>query len=159
MSNDTHPAVVRFIERLGLHTETEGLPRIAGRIMALLLVERDPCTFDDIARRLRVSRGSVSTNTRLLETLGMIERITLPGDRHDHFQLSQDRFGKLLQGYVERMGRMVHILDEAVAEIPKSNKIAHGRLSEMSRFYHFAIERTNRNLADWRTEARRSGGK
>ena len=61
---------VDFIERMGLALESDGLPRIAGRIFGLLLVSEDARSLDDLAAELRVSKGSVSTNARLLEQRG-----------------------------------------------------------------------------------------
>ena len=56
-----------FIERMGLAFESDGLPRIAGRIFGLLLLSEDCRSLDELAAELKVSKGSVSTNARLLE--------------------------------------------------------------------------------------------
>jgi DNA-binding transcriptional regulator GbsR (MarR family) len=40
---------VNFIERMGLALESDGLPRIAGRIFGLLLVSEDARSLDDLA--------------------------------------------------------------------------------------------------------------
>ena len=58
------PAVERFIERLGLASQAEGMPRISGRILAYLMIAGTPCGLDELADGLHVSRASVSTNTR-----------------------------------------------------------------------------------------------
>ena len=62
------PQTVNFIERMGVALDSDGLPRIAGRIFGLLLVSEDARSLDDLAAELRVSKGSVSTNARLLES-------------------------------------------------------------------------------------------
>ena len=69
------PQTVNFIERMGVALDSDGLPRIAGRIFGLLLVSEDPRSLDDLAAELRVSKGSVSTNARLLEQRGLLERV------------------------------------------------------------------------------------
>lgn len=54
-----------FIERIGGSLESDGRPRIAGRIFGLLLVSEDCRSLDELAVQLRVSKASVSTNARL----------------------------------------------------------------------------------------------
>src|SRR5437867_3493939 len=81
-----------FIERMGLTLESDGLPRIAGRIFGLLLVSDDARSLDDLAAELRVSKGSVSTNARLLEQRGLLERICRPADRRDYYRAPRDLF-------------------------------------------------------------------
>ena len=71
----------RFIDQMGTHMETEGLPRIAGRLFGLMILELEPISFGDLAHRLGVSRGSISTNSRLIEAKGLIERVSMEGER------------------------------------------------------------------------------
>ena len=87
----THsPHAERFIERLGQLAEGENLPRTAGRLMALLILSGTPLGIDEIAKRLHVSRASVSTNSRLLQTLGIAQLARQPGNRRDYLQISGD---------------------------------------------------------------------
>jgi DNA-binding transcriptional ArsR family regulator len=75
----------QFVERMGVLTEEDGLPRIAGRIFAYLLVTPEACSLDDIATALGVSRASVSTDARRLAQMGLLERHSRPGDRRDYY--------------------------------------------------------------------------
>src|SRR3989440_2387909 len=86
------PQTVNFIERMGVALENDGLPRIAGRIFGLLLVSEDARSLDDLAAELRVSKGSASTNARLLEQRGLLERVCRSGDRRDYYQARPDLF-------------------------------------------------------------------
>lgn len=96
---------IQFIEQYGILAERDGLSRTAGRMFALMLVEPRPLSFSDLAQRLQVSRGSVSTNTRLLETLGAIERIAKPGDRQDYFQMLPNPWIGLLKRHLESQAK------------------------------------------------------
>ena len=80
MADETEKAIAEFVERMGLVTQADGLPRIAGRIMGLMIVHGGSFGFTELTERLSVSRASISTNTRLLEDLGVIERTAMPGD-------------------------------------------------------------------------------
>ena len=39
----------QFVERMGLVSEADGLPRIAGRIFGYLLLTTGECSLDDLA--------------------------------------------------------------------------------------------------------------
>ena len=87
---DTRTA--HFVERMGLALVADGLPRIAGRIFGLLLVSEKPCSLDELAAELRVSKASVSTNARLLEHRGVLEQVSRPADRRDYYRIPGDLF-------------------------------------------------------------------
>ncbi len=142
--------LTEFIENLGLSVEADGTPRIAGRILGLLIVEEGPFCFDELAERLQVSRGSISTNTRLLEERGLIERFTVPGQRRDLFRLGNDLEGRLLQKSLERMQRTQEIVDRCLERLPASCQPALSRLATMSRFYSMAIDNTVEMIERWR---------
>ncbi len=147
-----HPAVEHFIEQLGLATESEGLSRTAGRLLAYLLLAPEPVPFEELAAELKVSRGGVSANTRLLEERGVVERVARPGDRRVYYRITADVFGNLIEGRLHRRRRIREILAEARREIPPELGFARERLAGMDRFYRFLIERLERTVEDWRAE-------
>jgi DNA-binding transcriptional regulator GbsR (MarR family) len=104
------PEVERFIERAGVLWEDDGLPRIAGRIFALALISEQALSLDEISAQLGVSKASVSNDTRLLEQMGFIERVSQPGDRKDYYQSNERSF---LRAIAERIRRM-HQLQELI---------------------------------------------
>ena len=73
------------------------MPRIAGRLFGLLLIEGGPLSFGELADRLQVSRGSISINARLLADRGFIERVSKPGDRQDHYRIQSDGLASLFK--------------------------------------------------------------
>lgn len=150
----TNKITEEFIERMGLSAQSDGLPRIAGRLFGFFIMEGGVHSFSEIAERLMVSRGSVSTNARILESLGILERITRPGDRQDYFQLSEDPYGKLLQGYVVRMRQNLDIVQRTTNKLSASNKNTHKRLQDMDRFYSTAIDNTLTILDSWTTSGK-----
>src|SRR6185437_13766721 len=82
----------RFIEEVGMAAEADGLPRIAGRLFGHLLLSPGPCTLDEIADALNVSKGSVSTDARLLQRHGWLRRTSRAGDRKDYYEMAPDFF-------------------------------------------------------------------
>src|SRR5438445_13508540 len=95
---------------------TEGLPRMAGRILGLLLVCEPPeRTAAELARELHASAGSISTMTRLLERAQLIERVSRAGERADRFRITPEQGSVLMRGDVARIRRRRvpsdHVLD------------------------------------------------
>lgn len=141
MSQSSSSAVVEsFIERIGLSAEADGLPRIAGRMMGFFVIHGGPVSFTELAERLQVSRGSVSTNARLLASLGVIEKISLPGDRQNYYQLSERPYVRLIEGYIKRQQDMEAVVKDLQTKMPATMKATRTRLRELHTFYKSAAE-------------------
>ena len=122
-----------FIEQMGLFTQAEGLPRISGRIFGLMILEGGAFSFSELAERLDVSRGSISTNTRLLVSIGLIEKTAKPGERQDYFQVPENPYINLLAGIRSRMQKAQGFVEETKKHFP--DKECQKRLSELEGFY------------------------
>ena len=107
--------VEQFIERAGLLWEQDGLPRIAGRIFALTLISKNALSLDEICETLGVSKASVSNDTRLLERLGFVERVSRPGDRKDYYQNSANSFERAIAERLRRMGELQALIEAGAA--------------------------------------------
>ncbi len=81
-------AEATFIENQGLFFERFGLPRIGGRVLALLLLAEAPVTLDEVGATLKVGKASASTNLRHLVTMGVVDVVTPLGDRKTYYQWS-----------------------------------------------------------------------
>lgn len=92
-----HSELSQFIENMGLHYEDYGLARIAGRIIGLLLVSPRPISSEEMSEALQVSRSSVSTNVRTLLLADLIEKVSLPGERVDYYNISPETWQKGLE--------------------------------------------------------------
>ncbi len=138
----------RFIEGMGLALEEDRLPRIAGRLVGLLILSPQPLRFDRLAERLRVSRGSISTNTRLLENMGVIERVTRPGDRRDYFQINEQP--GLLQRVADRFRdrqAMAEEMKQALLPGVDGGSVVVDRLENFIRFYSILADSLHSVLA------------
>lgn len=128
-----------FIEQMGLTSQTDGLPRIAGRIAGYFIIYGGPVSFAQLAEQLKISRGSVSTNARMLVSIGFIEKVAVPGDRQDYYQLSDAPFLRMIDGYLQRMRHMQSIVETADRKIPAHLADTKQRLQQMRHFYREAV--------------------
>ncbi len=99
-----------------------GLPRSIGEIYGLLFCAHQPQSFDDLVRRLEISRGSVSQGLKLLRQLGAVKLHYIPGSRKDHYvpELSMKR---LVRGFV-RDQFSPHI-DSGVSRLDQIEALVH----------------------------------
>lgn len=129
-----------FIESLGIIFQNEGLPRIAGRALGYLILAEEARSFTDLVEALQVSKGSVSTNTRLLVELGAVERTAKAGDRQDYFRLADSPYVELLQRGAERATRSREELRRAAENLSPRDRRTRERLSDLIFFFAAAAE-------------------
>ena len=132
--------IERFVEKAGLLWENDGLPRIAGRIYGLILITEEPLSLDEIADSLGVSKASVSTDTRLLERMGFVERVSKPGDRKDYYQHTERSFERAIAERIRRMHEL-----ESLIESGRALAVARG-VRERLADHHFAFSQISRAL-------------
>ncbi len=148
LSANEEDGIGRFIEQMGLYAQGDGVARIAGRLFGYFIVHGGPVSFADLAEALQVSRASVSTNARTLVSIGMIERVTRPGDRQDYYQLAESPFSRMIETYIARMRAMQEILQQADRTIPQNMAATHRRLAQMSDFYSVAVQSNEQMLKE-----------
>jgi DNA-binding transcriptional regulator GbsR (MarR family) len=138
-----------FIEQMGLALESDGLPRIAGRIFGLILISDDARSLDDLASELRVSKGSVSTNARLLEQRGILEQISRPGDRRDYYRAPPDLFSHTMAQRIARWQRFHEAIGTARTSLSIQSREVLERLEEYEEAYAFMSQVISEALANW----------
>ena len=129
------PVAEQFIEDFGLALAAEGLSRIAGRLLGLILMLDDGGDLETLARQLRVSRASISTNTRLLESVGAIERHSIPGQRRIVYRTARIPQNRAMEAISWRMRRTADIVREARSKLPKEMAAANARLKRVEEHY------------------------
>jgi len=130
---ETH-AETEFVESLGLILQAEGFPRIAGRLLGVFVLHGKPLSFQELSDTLQISRGSVSTNTRLLESLGAVERVTMAGERQDYFRLADNPYERIAAGQVERARQASERLLKGRDALPADDETFQ-RVTELSDFF------------------------
>jgi DNA-binding transcriptional regulator GbsR (MarR family) len=106
----------QFISSWGAFGTHWGINRTMAQIHALLLVSADPMTQDDIMEELNISRGNTNMNIRELINWGLVERVTLPGERKEFFTAEKDTWKVIRLIVKERKKReldpMLRLLDQ-----------------------------------------------
>jgi DNA-binding transcriptional regulator GbsR (MarR family) len=131
----TETVRAEFIASMGRYAQAEGLSPIAGRIVALMVFDGHVYSFGDLAIALKVSRASISNNTRFLVEAGMLELIERPGDRRDYFRLVPNGLSAMLRG-VEMRARDTEAMIRATASaLEEGDDARAARLADLAGFY------------------------
>lgn len=132
------PPVEQFVETMGLLWETEGLPRIAGRLIGFLIVQAEPVSLDHMAAALGVSKASVSTDARRLEQLGLVSRVSRPGDRKDYYVMVPDVSVRILELKLASLSRFQAVMgmlsqDSAVSPVVRDRLVGFRQIHDRVR--------------------------
>ena len=148
-----------FVDRMGHAAETEGLSPIAGRLFATLLLSDEPRSLDELARTLGVSKASVSTDARRLFERGVVERVTLPGDRRDYYELAPDFFAATIRSRVDRWRRVQQLVGQIREQDTELSPVVRARFESIDEIHSVVVERIESALASWeRNTRKRSAG-
>lgn len=142
-----------FIELMGRHFDEEGVARIAGRLFGLLMLGEEPCSLDELAARLRVSKGSVSSNARLLEDWGLAERVTRPGDRRDFYRIAPDMADRFLRRMISRIEVFIDRVERSGEAIGAEGEVGR-RFAESARFNRLVVRSLEQALGELDGDAR-----
>ncbi len=148
-------ALDEFVERLAVAMEGDGLPRIAGRIFALLLLSEEALSLDGIALSTAASKASASVNTRLLEQRGLIERVSLQGDRRDYYRSVSDLLVRTMEQRLAKWQRFHEIVDDGIERLEVS-PVIRARLRNFENEYEGGREVLTAALQRCQARRRRS---
>ena len=157
MKNNRQAEEQGFVEEVGLVFEQTGLPRMAGRILGWLLISDPPHqSTAQLTDGLLASKGSISMMTRHLIQMGLIERISLHGVRHDYFSIRPDAWQHMIRRGLEDEIKMVRQLAEHGLEIlADKTPVTRKWLEEMCEVYTFLEQEFPTLLLRWEQETKK----
>lgn len=155
--NNTQAEEKHFVEEVGIVFEQTGLPRMAGRILGWLLISDPPHqSTDELVEALMASKGSISTMTRLLIQIGLIERLSLPGVRHDYFRLQPDAWQHMIRrGLVDEIRMVRQLAERGLELLADKTPLTRQWLEEMRDVYTFLEREFPTLLERWEQERKR----
>ncbi len=105
-----------FIEDTGLFFEQMGMPRMAGRMLGVLLIsDPEAQSINDICEALRASKSSVSVMARLLTENGLIERVASPVPRRDYYRFKPGGWIIYMRQWLGLMAELHRITERGLA--------------------------------------------
>ncbi len=148
-AEELNPAAEQFINGMGQLFERYGIPAIGGRMLGLLVVTAQPLSAEQIASILKVSRGSVSNNIRLLLLNGMAERVVITGDRRDYYRMPAGGLDPLVQVAVRQAQEFDALAEQGLAAVPRTS-LTRANVEEFADFARFTYDYLANMVDDWR---------
>jgi DNA-binding transcriptional regulator GbsR (MarR family) len=142
--------VEQFVERFALLLDEAGVPRMPARVFGAILVTEDgKLTAGQIADTLRVSPAAVSGAVRYLAQVGLIVKRRDPGERRDHYEVTDDLWYEAYANRDKQMEQWAQLMAEGVAAVGPDTK-AGWRLETSRKFFEFLREQLPELMRKWR---------
>jgi DNA-binding transcriptional regulator GbsR (MarR family) len=127
-----------FIEDIGLFFEQMGMPRMAGRILGVLLIS-DPAaqSITDLSEKLKASKSSISIMARLLVENGLIERVASPVPRRDYYRFKPGGWILYMRQWLGLMAALHQIAERGIALMQDKPPALKERLQEAHDLFSF----------------------
>jgi predicted transcriptional regulator len=146
----------RYVEEFGVLFGQYGLPRMVGRVLGALLVSDPPeRSAEELAGVLRASRGSISSATRSLVQMGLVERQTRPGERRDYFRVKPGAWNELMHRELEALSTFRRMAERGLGLMGSSDPESRRGLEEMRDLYAYWEKEFPAVLERWEKETGR----
>ena len=153
MKKDRQAEEQNFVEEVGIVFEQTGMPRMAGRILGWLLISDPPHqSADQLTEALIASKGSISTTSRLLIRIGLIERMSLPGQRRDYFHIKPGASHQLLKDSLDQTIAFRQLMERGLELTEGKARVNRQWLEEMHDMYVFFEREFPALLKRWEQE-------
>lgn len=121
------------------------LNRVCGQIYALLFLSPKPLSLDDIVSELRVSKGSVSINIRILEDYKLVKKVWVKGSRKDYYEATTTLPQKIIKEFFDKIKRNItdslDMIDDCCTLATKGMESPKGRSNLSSQDPQFILSR------------------
>ena len=144
MNEDLIKACDNFIEGIGHLASTVGLSRVIGQLYAMLFLSNEPLCLDDMAERLKISKGNASVNIRELEKLGVVRKVWVKGSRKDFYEAELDLDKLIKNAIVGAAKRRMDMILETVIGTERLIKKTKGMDEEQERTAELYLRRLQR---------------
>ncbi len=108
----------RKLEELGGRTAQDlGLGRIVGQLLVYLYFQPKECPLDQIEEDLGLSKAAVSVAARQLDTLGLVKRVWVAGDKRSYYKSADNIATALGNGLLSMLRRRLEYIDNEFRQI------------------------------------------
>lgn len=146
----------RYAEEVALQFEQAGLSRTVGRIFGWLLICDPPHqTMDDLVDGLGISKSSVSVATRFLIESGLVQRLSLPGERRDYYCVAENVWTTLMRQRMSQLVAFRKLAEQGLQMLADQPAERRKRLREMRDLYAFFEEEIPDLLDRWEAKRKR----
>ncbi|MFH1776933.1 MAG: hypothetical protein ABH952_05175 [Candidatus Omnitrophota bacterium] len=116
----------KLVADIGNFAATLGISRAAGQLYILLFLSAKPVSLDEMGKRLKISKGHVSTNIRALERWQAVRKVWVRGSRKDYYEANTNTISvitnQLKLGLQQRLAELDKIILRAKENIQQTDQ-------------------------------------
>lgn len=101
-----------IIEKFGIYFDEVGLNKTYGRMFGVFMTTMEPVSMGKLVEELQISKSTASTELRRLLSMGVIEKVLLPDERADFYQLKQNIWTGNLHQKIQDVKKLRSIVEE-----------------------------------------------
>ncbi|MFH1415732.1 MAG: hypothetical protein ABIH89_06575, partial [Elusimicrobiota bacterium] len=130
---------LEFAKIAGMLASRFSLSSTVGQIYGLLFMSPEPVSLNEMVEKLGISKGSASTNVRILESWGAVRKVWVDNTRKDYYEANFDILSIVKSRLKEGIKKRVSNITENISVI--KNKIeTKDRQLELDMFYKKQLE-------------------
>ena len=141
--------VREYVERCAALLTGAGFPRMPARVLMTLTAAETGLTAAELADRLDASAAAISGAVRYLQTVAMLNRVSIPGSRRDLYVLPHNAWYAASMAEGRIFDAMVTMSEAAVDAVGGAESDAGQRVQEMADFMRFIQRRLPELLGEW----------
>ncbi len=107
----------KFIQAWGTLGSSWGINKAMAQIHALLLINEEPLSAEDVMEELQISRGNVNMNLRALMDWGIVQKVNKIGERKEFFVADKDVWELARQVSKERRRREIEPIIKVLEQV------------------------------------------
>lgn len=112
---DDKDSVLEWVERISMYLARDGVPPIAGRVLGWLMVCDPPeQSAGQISDAISASRASLTSNLRLLTTMGFLTSRTRPGNRTTYYRMADDAWSIVVRRQIAAMASFLELSRDGI---------------------------------------------
>lgn len=118
--------VLGWVERIAKYcADQDGLPLIAGRVLGWLMICDPPeQSAGEVAAAIGASRASLTTNLRLLTSVGLLSQVTRPGKSTVYYRVDDEAWEMVVRRQIASLALFGEITQDGMSLIGRSSKRA-----------------------------------
>lgn len=134
---------------IGLLFEEFGLSRMAGRVLGTLLISDPPLSAGELAETLQASPGSISSATRALIGMELVQRVSRPGQRRDYFRMKPDAWNEMMRQELKSVFKFRQMSERGLEIVDSDCTDARRNLERMLQFFTYLEREIPAMLGRW----------
>ncbi|WP_433519391.1 GbsR/MarR family transcriptional regulator [Nonomuraea sp. CA-143628] len=107
---------LEWVERVAMYLARDGVPPIAGRVLGWLMVCDPPeQSAGQISEAIGASRASLTSNLRLLCSMGFLTWRTRPGERTVYYRMADDAWEVVVRRQIASIASFLDITRDGLS--------------------------------------------